>query len=104
MSNPSNKSSDASPVKIEAPKELPKIEDLNTYDSDCDDVSTAKAVLMANISNYCSDVISKVPHSDTHLNDMENQSVHAMQDFEQTQVVDATYNEITSDSNIISYS
>ncbi|GJW18200.1 retrovirus-related pol polyprotein from transposon TNT 1-94 [Tanacetum coccineum] len=35
---------------------------------------------------------------------MENQSVHAMHDFEQTSVVDVTDNEITSDSNIISYS
>ncbi|GJZ96835.1 hypothetical protein Tco_0669169 [Tanacetum coccineum] len=39
-----------------------------------------------------------------HLNDMENQSVHAMQDFEQTPVVDVADNEITSDSNIIPYS
>ncbi|GJW24206.1 integrase, catalytic region, zinc finger, CCHC-type containing protein [Tanacetum coccineum] len=35
-------------------------EDLDTYDSNCDDLSTAQAVLMANISNYGSDVISKV--------------------------------------------
>nr|GFB61845.1 hypothetical protein [Tanacetum cinerariifolium] len=27
-------------------------EDLDTYDSDCDDLSNAQAVLMANISNY----------------------------------------------------
>ncbi|GJS80155.1 hypothetical protein Tco_0730036 [Tanacetum coccineum] len=54
-------------------------EDLDTYDFDCDDISNAKAVLMANISNYGSDVISEVSHSDTYLNvDMENQSVHAM--------------------------
>ncbi|GJT65690.1 retrovirus-related pol polyprotein from transposon TNT 1-94 [Tanacetum coccineum] len=32
--------------------------DLDDYDSDCDDVSNAKAVLMANLSNYGSDVIS----------------------------------------------
>ncbi|GJS19766.1 hypothetical protein Tco_0448398 [Tanacetum coccineum] len=37
-------------------------------------------------------------------NDMDNQSVHAMQDFEQTPVVDFSDNEITSDSNIIPYS
>ncbi|GJU71689.1 hypothetical protein Tco_1263094 [Tanacetum coccineum] len=79
-------------------------EDLDTYDSDCDDISNAKAVLMANISNYGSDVISEVPHSETYLNDMENQSVHAMQDFEQSPVVDFSDNEIHSDSNIISYS
>ncbi|GJY18465.1 hypothetical protein Tco_0389956 [Tanacetum coccineum] len=79
-------------------------EDLDTYDSDYDDISNAKAVLMANISNYGSDVISEVPHSETYLNDMENQSVHAMQDFEQTPAVDFTDNEIHSDSNIILYS
>ncbi|GJU92182.1 ribonuclease H-like domain-containing protein [Tanacetum coccineum] len=79
--------------------------DLNTYNSDCDDISNAKAVLMANISNYGSDVISKVSHSETYLNDdMENQSVHALLDFEQSPVMDFTDNKITSYSNIISYS
>nr|GFA17089.1 hypothetical protein [Tanacetum cinerariifolium] len=79
-------------------------EDLDTYDSDCDDLSNAQAVLMANISNYGSDVISDVPNSDNYLNDMDNQSVHALQDFKQSQVMDFTNNEISSDSNIIPYS
>ncbi|GJY34378.1 putative ribonuclease H-like domain-containing protein [Tanacetum coccineum] len=79
-------------------------EDLDTYDSDSDDILNAKAVLMANISNHGSDVISELPHSETYLNDMENQSVHAMQDFEQTQDVNFIANEIHNDSNIISYS
>ncbi|GJW24582.1 hypothetical protein Tco_0038393 [Tanacetum coccineum] len=79
-------------------------EDLNTYDSDYDDLSTAQAVLMANISNYGSEVISEVPNSETYLNDMDNQSVHALQDFEQSSVMDFTDNEISSDSNIIPYS
>ncbi|GJZ58814.1 hypothetical protein Tco_0614630 [Tanacetum coccineum] len=76
-------------------------EDLDTYDSDCDDISNAKAVLMANISNYGSGVIVEVPHSESYLNDMENQSVHVMQNFEQTSTVDFIDNEIHSDSNII---
>nr|GFB44668.1 hypothetical protein [Tanacetum cinerariifolium] len=37
-------------------------EDLDTYDFDCYDILNAKVVLMANISNYGSDVISEVPH------------------------------------------
>ncbi|GKA90743.1 hypothetical protein Tco_0812613 [Tanacetum coccineum] len=74
-------------------------EDLDTYDSDCDDLSTAQAVLMANISNYGSDVISEVPHSETYLNDMDNQSVHALQDFEQSLVMDFLDNEIFSYQN-----
>nr|GFA22250.1 hypothetical protein [Tanacetum cinerariifolium] len=79
-------------------------EDLDTYDSDCDDILNAKAILMANISNYGFDVTLEVPHSETYLNDTENQSVHAMQDFEQSLVMDFPDNEINSDSNIISYS
>ncbi|GKE41106.1 hypothetical protein Tco_1464511, partial [Tanacetum coccineum] len=59
-------------------------EDLDTYDSNCDDLSTIQAVLMANISNYGSDIISE--------------------DFEQTSVMDFTDNKISSDSNIIPYS
>ncbi|GJT58032.1 hypothetical protein Tco_0993086 [Tanacetum coccineum] len=83
-------------------------EDLDTYDSDsapdCDDISNTQAILMANISNYGSDVISEVSHSETYLNDMENQGVQAMQDFEQPPTVDFTDNKIHSDSNIILYS
>ncbi|GJV57280.1 uncharacterized mitochondrial protein-like protein [Tanacetum coccineum] len=48
-------------------------EDLDTYDSNCDDISNAQAVLMDNISNYDFDFISVVPHSETYLNDMKNQ-------------------------------
>ncbi|GJU54547.1 hypothetical protein Tco_1228261 [Tanacetum coccineum] len=41
-------------------------EDLNAYDSDCDDVSTAQAVLMANLSNYGSNIIM-IGSRDTNL-------------------------------------
>ncbi|GJY10274.1 hypothetical protein Tco_0378459 [Tanacetum coccineum] len=75
--------------------------DLDAYDSDCDDVSNAKAVLMANLSNYGSDVISEVPHSESYHNAMDNQSVHEMQDFEQTTVVYFPDNKITSDSDAV---
>nr|GEY31199.1 hypothetical protein [Tanacetum cinerariifolium] len=81
-----------------------QIEDLDTYYLDCDDISNVKAVLMANISNYDSDIILELPHSETYLNDMENQNVHATQDFEQSPVIDFSDNEIHSDSNIIPYS
>nr|GEY28131.1 hypothetical protein [Tanacetum cinerariifolium] len=36
-----------------------KTKDLDTYNSDCDDLSNAPSVLMANIYNYRSDVISE---------------------------------------------
>ncbi|GJT90013.1 retrovirus-related pol polyprotein from transposon TNT 1-94 [Tanacetum coccineum] len=79
-------------------------DDLDAYDSDCDDFSTAKAVLMANLSSYGSDVLSEVPHSENTHNDMLNQSVQEMSYSEQTHLVNYPENEITSDSNIIPYS
>ncbi|GKE81517.1 hypothetical protein Tco_1551517, partial [Tanacetum coccineum] len=79
-------------------------DDLDAYDFNCDDFSTAKAVLMANLSSYGSDVLSEVPHYDnTHI-DMLNQSVQEMSYSEQTHLVYYPENEITSDSNIIPYS
>ncbi|GKB90241.1 hypothetical protein Tco_0962513 [Tanacetum coccineum] len=42
-------------------------EDFDTYDSDCDDLSTTHTVLMANISNYGSEVISEATVQDTNL-------------------------------------
>ncbi|GJR38528.1 hypothetical protein Tco_1214212 [Tanacetum coccineum] len=57
-------------------------EDLDAYDSDCDDVSNAKAVLMANLSSYSYDVLSEVPHSETSHNDMavQDTNLYAQQD------------------------
>ncbi|GJU59776.1 integrase, catalytic region, zinc finger, CCHC-type containing protein [Tanacetum coccineum] len=42
-------------------------EDLDAYDFECDDVSIAQAVLMANLSNYGLDVISEAAVQDTNL-------------------------------------
>ncbi|GKC44861.1 reverse transcriptase domain-containing protein [Tanacetum coccineum] len=42
-------------------------EDLDAYDSDCDDVSNAKVVMMVNLSDYGSDVISEAAVQDTNL-------------------------------------
>nr|GFD06172.1 hypothetical protein [Tanacetum cinerariifolium] len=74
------------------------------YDSDCDDFSTAKAVLMANLSSYGSNVLSEVPISDNTNNDMINQSVQEMPYSEQSHLVNYPEIEITRDSNIIPYS
>nr|GEU84995.1 hypothetical protein [Tanacetum cinerariifolium] len=49
-------------------------EDLDTYDSDCDDLSTAQAVLMANISNYHSDIILEVQQDSMILSVIEQMS------------------------------
>ncbi|GKA66191.1 ribonuclease H-like domain-containing protein [Tanacetum coccineum] len=79
-------------------------DDLDAYDSDCDEISTAKAVLMANLSSYGSDVLFEVPISDNTNNDMLNQSVQEMPYFEPSHFVEHPDNEIYSDSNIIPYS
>ncbi|GKD17830.1 integrase, catalytic region, zinc finger, CCHC-type containing protein, partial [Tanacetum coccineum] len=79
-------------------------EDLDAYDSDCDDLSSAKAVLMANLSSCDPEVLSEVPYSDSYPNDMINQDVQEMQYSEQTHIDDFQDNEIHSDSNIILYS
>ncbi|GJX21884.1 hypothetical protein Tco_0226329 [Tanacetum coccineum] len=59
-------------------------EDLDAYDLDCDDLSSAKAVLMANLSSFDSDVLYEVPYSDSSLTDMINQDVQEMRYSEQT--------------------
>nr|GEY09196.1 hypothetical protein [Tanacetum cinerariifolium] len=53
-------------------------DDLDAYDSDCDEISTAKAVLMANLSSYGSYVLFDVPHFDNTHNDMPIQSMQEM--------------------------
>nr|GEW67511.1 hypothetical protein [Tanacetum cinerariifolium] len=77
---------------------------IDLYDLDCDEVPTEQASFIANISSYGLDVFYEVSHSDTYQNDMDNQSVQALPYFEQTPVDAYPDNEITSDSNIISYS
>nr|GEV96805.1 retrovirus-related Pol polyprotein from transposon TNT 1-94 [Tanacetum cinerariifolium] len=79
-------------------------EDLDAYDSDCDDISLAKAVMMANLSSCDSNVLSAVPYFDTYSNDMTNQDVQEMSYFEHTHIVHFPVNKINSDSNIIHYS
>ncbi|GKC71297.1 hypothetical protein Tco_1117180 [Tanacetum coccineum] len=79
-------------------------DDLDAYDSDCDDFSTAKAVLMANLSSNGSDVLSEVPHSKNTHTDLLNQSVQEKPYSKQTHLVNYPEDEIHSDSNIIPYS
>nr|GEV54141.1 integrase, catalytic region, zinc finger, CCHC-type, peptidase aspartic, catalytic [Tanacetum cinerariifolium] len=79
-------------------------EDLDAYDSNCDDLSMAKAVSMANLSSCDSDVLSDVLYYDSYPNDMLNQHVQAMTYSEQTHIVNYLDNEIHSDNNIIPYS
>nr|GEW41631.1 reverse transcriptase domain-containing protein [Tanacetum cinerariifolium] len=78
-------------------------DDLNAYDSDCDDITTTKVGLMANLSRYGSDVRSEVPYSRNTHNDMLYQSVEEMSYSEQTHLVNYPKNKINNDRNIIPY-
>nr|GEV13063.1 hypothetical protein [Tanacetum cinerariifolium] len=79
-------------------------DDLDAYDSDCDELNTAKVALLANLSHYGLNVLTEVHNPDNINNNMINQSVHAMPSSEQSSVVNRSETKITNDSNIISYS
>ncbi|GJW67250.1 reverse transcriptase domain-containing protein [Tanacetum coccineum] len=51
-------------------------EDLDAYDSDCDDLSSAKAVLMANLSTCNPGVLSEYSKQ-THVDDFEDNEIHS---------------------------
>ncbi|GJV42310.1 hypothetical protein Tco_1420750 [Tanacetum coccineum] len=62
-------------------------DDLDAYDSNCDDISSTKVILMANLSSYDSEVLSKITQHDTYQNDdMINQSVQETQYFKQSHI------------------
>ncbi|GJR15157.1 retrovirus-related pol polyprotein from transposon TNT 1-94 [Tanacetum coccineum] len=79
-------------------------DDLDAYDSDCDELNTAKVALMANLSHYGLDALAEVYNHDNVNNNMLNQAVKVMPSSEQSNVVNHSETEITSDSNIIPYS
>ncbi|GJV11529.1 integrase, catalytic region, zinc finger, CCHC-type containing protein [Tanacetum coccineum] len=57
-------------------------------DPDCDDLSSAKAIMMANLSSCDPEVLYEVLYSDSYPNDMINQDVQEMQYSEQTHIDD----------------
>nr|GEY08983.1 hypothetical protein [Tanacetum cinerariifolium] len=81
-----------------------QVNDLDAYDSNCDELNTAKVSLMANLSHYGSDTIAEVHNPDNVDTKLINKVVQAMQSSEQLNVVNHSETKITSDSNIIPYS
>ncbi|GJS87085.1 hypothetical protein Tco_0769721 [Tanacetum coccineum] len=63
-----------------------KSDDLDAYDSDCDELNTVKVALMVNLSHYGSDALAEVHNHDNVNNNMINQAVHARSSFEQANV------------------
>ncbi|GKB19376.1 retrovirus-related pol polyprotein from transposon TNT 1-94, partial [Tanacetum coccineum] len=68
------------------------------------DPGISEVALMANLSHYGSDALAEVHNHDNMNNNMINQAVQAMPSSEQSNVVNHSETEITSDSNIIPYS
>ncbi|GJV56520.1 hypothetical protein Tco_1457525 [Tanacetum coccineum] len=79
-------------------------DDLDAYDSDCDELNSAKVALMANLSHYGLDALAEVHNHDNMNNNAVNQVVQVMSSSQQSNVVNHSETEITSDSNIILYS
>ncbi|GJZ77658.1 retrovirus-related pol polyprotein from transposon TNT 1-94 [Tanacetum coccineum] len=79
-------------------------DDLDAYDSDCDEINSAKIALMANLSRNGSDALTEVHNPDNLTYDLINQSEQIMTSSEPSNDVNQTETEITSDSNIIPYS
>ncbi|GKD61505.1 hypothetical protein Tco_1299014 [Tanacetum coccineum] len=79
-------------------------DDLDAYDSDCDELNTAKVALMANLYHYGSDALVEVHNHDNVNNNLINQAVQVRPSSEQSNVMNHSKTEITSNSNIIPYS
>nr|GEW93278.1 hypothetical protein [Tanacetum cinerariifolium] len=79
-------------------------DDLDAYDSDCDELNIAKVALMANLSHFGSDALAEVHNPNNVDTNMINPAVQTMPSSEQLNVVNHSETEITNDSNIILYS
>nr|GEX53999.1 retrovirus-related Pol polyprotein from transposon TNT 1-94 [Tanacetum cinerariifolium] len=79
-------------------------DDLDSYDYDCDKINSAKIALMENLSHYGSNNLTKVHNPDNVTINVIDQDVQAMPIFEQSNIMNQSETEITSDSNIIPYS
>nr|GEW23829.1 copia protein [Tanacetum cinerariifolium] len=79
-------------------------DDLDAYDSDCDEINSTKVALMENLSHFGFDDLVEVHNQDNVTHNVINQDVQAMSLSEQSNIVNQSETEITSDSNIIPYS
>ncbi|GJS62896.1 hypothetical protein Tco_0677460 [Tanacetum coccineum] len=79
-------------------------DEVEVYDSDCDDVPNAQPSFMANISSYGLDALAEVHNPDNVDNNMINHGVQVKLSSKQSSVVNHSETEITSDSNSIPYS
>nr|GEV17147.1 hypothetical protein [Tanacetum cinerariifolium] len=79
-------------------------DDMDAYDSDCDELNFARIALMANLSHYGSDNLAEVHNQDNVTNNLIDQDVQATSTSKQSNILNQSETGITSDINIISYS
>nr|GEZ62416.1 hypothetical protein [Tanacetum cinerariifolium] len=79
-------------------------DDLDAYDSDCDELNFAKISLMVNLSHYGSDNLEEVNNHDNRANYLTHQEMQVPSTSEQSNILTQSNTESTSHSNIISYS
>nr|GEW44309.1 hypothetical protein [Tanacetum cinerariifolium] len=81
-----------------------QVDDLDAYDSDCNELNSVKISLMENLSHYGSDNLAEVNNQDNRANHLIHQEMQVPVKSEQSTILTQSNTEITSDSNIISYS
>ncbi|GJU45499.1 hypothetical protein Tco_1202765 [Tanacetum coccineum] len=65
-----------------------QVDDLDAYDSDCDELKSAKVALMANLSHYSISALAEVHNHDNMNNNVANQAVQVMPSSQQSSVED----------------
>ncbi|GKE26533.1 hypothetical protein Tco_1441917, partial [Tanacetum coccineum] len=75
-------------------------DDLDAYESDCDELNTAKVDLIANLSDYGSDALTEVYNPDNVDNNMINQGVQVMPSSEQSSYVKKSQQAAVQNSNL----
>nr|GEX99426.1 retrovirus-related Pol polyprotein from transposon TNT 1-94 [Tanacetum cinerariifolium] len=78
--------------------------DLDAYDSDCDEINSTKIALMANLSHYGFNNLAGVHNPDNVTDNVIDQDVQEMMISVQSNIMNHSETKITSDSNIIPYS
>nr|GFC54075.1 hypothetical protein [Tanacetum cinerariifolium] len=79
-------------------------DDLDAYDSDCDEINSAQIALMANLSHYGSDNLAEVNNQEIRVNSVNHQESQVQSTSAQFSTLTHSNTEIESDSNIIPYS
>nr|GEZ25545.1 hypothetical protein [Tanacetum cinerariifolium] len=74
-----------------------QVDDLDAYDSDCDEINTAKVEFMANLSHYGSYDLAEVHNHDNVNHNRINQAVQAMPLSEQSDIINLD-NKIVNDT------